>query len=178
MLYAANAKARSSACFAIRKLGLVDILTTLSTRAAVLELDFLQDLLPWHTPRKTVPGIRNLNLCPTHNHQTGAQLINGWCIINLAEKKISPKRPKGWSFCCPKSWMTYDDFMDAASHAPLVAPPAWSLQWPWRCGSQLPKLLLDRDVRIKEIGMDMNGSKWNTNKIKQRQGTLGQDKNR
>lgn len=59
MLYAANAKARSSACFAIRKLGLVDILTTLSTRAAVLELDFLQDLLPWHTPRKTVPGIRN-----------------------------------------------------------------------------------------------------------------------
>ena len=32
--------------------------------------------------------------------------------------------------------------------------------------------------QIKEIGMDMNGSKLNTNKIKQRQGTLGQDKNR
>ena len=33
-------------------------------------------------------------------------------------------------------------------------------------------------MRIKEIGMDMNGTKLNTNKIKQRQGTLGQDKNR
>ena len=118
MLYAANAKARSSACFAIRKLGLVDILTTLSTRAAVLELDFLQDLLPWHTPRKTVPGIRNPTQFVSYPQSSDRRPTHQWMMYHQSggEKNIA-KAAKGMKLLLPK---IMDDFMDAASHAPLA----------------------------------------------------------
>ena len=109
MLYAANAKARSSACFAIRKLGLVDILTTLSTRAAVLELDFLQDLLPWHTPRKTVPGIRNPTQFVSYPQSSDRRPTHQWMMYHQSggEKHIA-KAAKGMKLPLPK---IMDDFM-------------------------------------------------------------------